>query len=521
MHTDFLVIGSGLAGLNYVLNVGRLNPDKQITVVTKANPEESNTKYAQGGVAIVHDQSDSFSKHIDDTLIAGDGLCDEEIVDLVVKSGPDCLNEFINIGVEFDLNTKGELDLGKEGGHSENRVVHFQDITGFAIEKSLINQVKQLTNVTLLDHHFAIDLITEHHSPVHHDGPTTCYGAFVLNEKTNEIVKINARITYLATGGIGHVYSHTTNPKVATGDGIAMAYRAKALIKDIEFVQFHPTALYEPSTSPSFLVSEAVRGFGAKLRLMNGESFMENYDPREELASRDIVARAIDNELKKHGEKYVYLDCTHLDADSFNKHFPNIVQRCLKIGIDPSKDWIPVVPAQHYLCGGIETDKWGATSVQNLFAGGECARTGLHGANRLASNSLLEAFVFSKRSALKSSELVSNIEINTLTNEWDSKGTTRPKEHILISQNRDEVQSIMWNYVGIVRTNERLQRARERLNLLYLETEELYKRSTLSPQLCELRNLITIAHLIVSHSMKRTENRGGYYNVDLENNSTS
>ncbi len=517
MKTDFLVIGSGLAGLNYVLNVGKLNPDKQIIVVTKANTDESNTKYAQGGVAIVNHESDSFDKHIQDTLIAGDGLCDSSVVEMVIKSGPDCLKELTELGVQFDLNNEGEYDLGKEGGHSENRVIHFQDITGFAIEKSLIEAVKKLKNVTLLDHHFAVDLITEHHSPISNSDDPTCYGAYVLNERTNEIIRIDSKITFLATGGIGQVYSHTTNPMVATGDGISMAYRAKALISDIEFVQFHPTALYQPGKSPSFLISEAVRGFGAKLRTENGDYFMKKYDPREELASRDIVARAIDKELKQRGEKHVYLDCTELDYSAFKKHFPNIVNKCIEEGINPKTDWIPVVPAQHYMCGGIHTNIWGETTIRNLYASGECARTGLHGANRLASNSLLEAFVFSKRSALNSSKLINSIELNTSISDWDSNGVSLPKEHILISQNRDEVQSIMWNYVGIVRSNERLQRAKERINIIYQETERLYKKSTISPQLCELRNLITIAYLIISHSQKRTKNKGGFYNLDLAN----
>ena len=367
MQTDFLIIGSGLAGLNYVITVARKNPDKHILAVTKGNEDESNTKYAQGGVAIVHKSTDSFEKHIQDTLIAGDGLCDEEIVNMVINEGPKCLEELIQLGVNFDKDDLGNFDLGKEGGHSENRVVHFQDITGHEIERSLIREVKELKNVQLLDHHFALDLITNHHAEVK-ETELSCYGAYVLNQRTNEVIKILSKITFLATGGIGQVYSHTTNPLIATGDGIAMAYRAKAEIRGIEFVQFHPTALYEHDVSPTFLISEAVRGFGAKLRTIDGKTFMENYDEREELASRDIVARAIDSELKKRGDQYVYLDCTQLNEHEFKEHFPNIYEKCLSLGIDPLKQLIPVVPAQHYLCGGIHTNTWGETGIRNLFA---------------------------------------------------------------------------------------------------------------------------------------------------------
>ena len=515
MEVDFLVIGSGLAGLNYALNIGESSPDRKIVLVTKNNEDESNTKYAQGGVAIVHNDTDSFKKHIKDTLISGDGLCNQSIVEMVIKEGPSCLSELMNYGVNFDTNDDGELDLGKEGGHTENRVAHFQDITGLEIERKLLLELSKLKNVTLLAHHFAVDLITEHHIKNSQNKEVNCYGAFVLDESSNEILMIQSKITLLASGGIGQVYEHTTNPKIATGDGIAMAYRAKAAIQDVEFVQFHPTALYQIDETPAFLISEAVRGFGAKLRTADGQLFMHKYDEREELASRDIVARAIDKELKERGDNYVYLDCTSLDSVLFKKHFPNITSKCLEIGIDPFIKMIPVVPAQHYLCGGVSTNEWGETSVKNLFACGECSRTGLHGANRLASNSLLEAFVFSKRSAVRSSELIAKIEINNNISIWDSKGTSEPEELVLISHNREEVQKIMWDYVGIIRTNKRLHRANERLRLIYEETEELYKRSTISPQLCELRNLITVAYIIIQFSLKRTSNKGGFYNVDL------
>lgn len=515
MQTDFLIIGSGLAGLNYAINVGKSHPDKSIVIVTKSNPDESNTKYAQGGVAIVHSDTDSFDKHISDTIIAGDGLCETDVVEMVIKDGPVCLEELMNYGVDFDQNTSGELDLGKEGGHTENRVAHHQDITGKEIETKLLIELSKLNNIQLLPHHFAIDLITDHHLNEKKDDKISCYGAFILDERKNETIKVCAKITLLASGGIGQVYEHTTNPIVATGDGIAMAYRAKASLQDVEFIQFHPTALFQTDITPAFLISEAVRGFGAKLRTQDGELFMHNYDNREELASRDIVARAIDKELKQRGEDYVYLDCTHLEKEAFNNHFPNIVEKCIQLGIDCSVDMIPVVPAQHYLSGGISTNKWGETSIRNLFSCGESARTGLHGANRLASNSLLEAFVFSKRAAEKSGIIIDAIEFKENILEWNSKGTNAPEELVLISHNRKEVQKIMWDYVGIVRTTKRLKRAEKRLALIYKETEELYKNSTLSIQLCELRNLITIAYLITQFSIHRKENKGGFYNSDL------
>jgi len=517
METDFLVIGSGMAGLTYVIKVAEKFPTKKIIVVTKGNEGDSNTNYAQGGVAIVQNETDSFEKHVQDTLIAGDGLCDEEVVRMVISEGPKCLHEMVEWGVKFDTDKKGEYDLGKEGGHSENRVVHHKDFTGFEISRALTSRLKQLKNVTYLTNHFVVDLISDRHLKEKlPNEETTCYGAYVLNEKTNEIFTILSKLTMLASGGAGQVYGHTSNPKVATGDGLAMAYRIKAAIKEVEFIQFHPTTLYQIDASPAFLISEAVRGFGAKLLTKNGEKFMHNYDLREELASRDIVARAIDAELKKRGEDYVVLDCTHLDEKKFSAHFPKIKEQCKNLGIDVHKDYIPVVPASHYICGGIVVNKNGQTSIRNLFASGECSQTGLHGANRLASNSLLEAFVYADKCAEHSAKIIDTIEFKENIPQWNSEGTTHPKELVLISHNKRELQKIMRNYVGIVRSNLRLERALNRVHIIQQETEKLYKASTISPQLCELRNMITLAYLIITHSQKRKENKGGFYNIDLQ-----
>ena len=516
MKTDFLVIGSGIAGLTYVIKIAEKFPDKKVVVLAKNKASESNTQYAQGGVAIVQKETDSFEKHVADTIAAGDGLCDEEVVRMVISQGPDCLGDMVNWGVDFDLNKKGEYDLGKEGGHSENRVVHHKDITGAEITRALNERLNALKNVTFLTHHFAIDLISNHHLKTHTEKKTACYGAYVLNEKDNTIITLLSKITVLASGGIGQIYGHTTNPEIATGDGMAMAYRIKAKIKEVEFVQFHPTALYNPQETPAFLISEAVRGYGAKLRTKDGEAFMQKYDERGALASRDIVARAIDTELKNRGDNYVYLDCTHLESEKFQEHFPTIAEKCKSIGIDVHHDLIPVTPAAHYACGGITVNQDGQSSIPNLFACGECSQTGLHGANRLASNSLLEAFVYATKAANKSAKLIEGINHPDEIYDWKSKGTTLPKELVLISHNRKEVQEIMNDYVGIVRSNERLDRAKKRLHLLYEETEKLYQKTIISPQLCELRNMITVAYLIVNFSQKRTDNCGGFFNIDLE-----
>lgn len=514
IETNFLVIGSGVAGLTFAVKIAENFPDKNVIIVTKGDEEESNTKYAQGGVAVVLDsEKDSFKKHIQDTLIAGDGLCDKTVVEMVIKEGPSRLKELMQWGANFDLDAEGNFDLGKEGGHSEYRVVHYKDITGYEVERTLLKRVHQLQNITLLPYHFAIDLITEHHLKNSNPKTISCHGAYVFNQKTENIITIQADSTLLSSGGIGRVYGHTTNPVIATGDGIAMAYRAKAKIKDMEFIQFHPTALYNAEAGTSFLISEAVRGFGAYLRNKEGYRFMPDYDERAELASRDIVSQCIDSELKKTGDTHVFLDCTHLDIDAFKKHFPNIYQKCLEYHIDVKKDWIPVVPASHYLCGGIVVDKDGKTSINNLFSCGECSRTGLHGANRLASNSLLEALVYAHNIfKYHIDHPIKKIKLEIP--EWNDEGTTVPKEHILIQHNLKQLQALMRNYVGIVRNNNRLTKAITHLDLIYKEVEELYKKVKVNTTLCELRNMVNVAHLIINQSLERKENKGGYYNID-------
>jgi L-aspartate oxidase len=519
MQTDFLVIGSGIAGLTYALKVSQDFPDKIITIITKAKSDETNTKYAQGGVAgVMDDDKDSFEKHIQDTLIAGDGLCNPEIVEIVVREGVDRIKEIIEWGARFDKDKQGEYDLGKEGGHSEFRILHHKDVTGREMERTLLNAIKNKPNINLISHCFVVDLITQHHLGFLITKSTPdieCFGVYVLNMQKNKIEKIVSKITLLATGGNGQAYRTTTNPSIATGDGVAMMYRAKGRIENMEFIQFHPTALYEPGVSgQSFLITEAVRGEGAILRNTKGEAFMERYDSRKDLAPRDIVARAIDNEMKINGTEFVFLDCRHLDVQKFIHHFPNIYEKCQSIGIDISRQMIPVAPAAHYSCGGIKTDEHGRTSIKHLYACGECASTGLHGANRLASNSLLEAMVFAHRCYLDAAAKIEDINFNPSIPDWNAKGTTAPKEMILITQSLKELQLLMSDYVGFVRTNVRLQRAMKRLDLLHEETESLYQTTSVSPQLCEVRNLITVGYLIVKGAQLRHESRGLHFNTD-------
>lgn len=522
--TDFLIIGTGIAGLTYAYKMAKKYPDKNLLILTKAAADETNTKYAQGGVAGVTDtQKDSFEKHIQDTLIAGDGLCNEKIVEIVVKEGPERIQELIELGTNFDKEADGDYKLGKEGGHSEFRILHYKDITGWEMERALLEEVNKMPNIKIVKHCFVIDLITQHHLGYLITKSTPdirCYGVYALNLQTNEIETILTNHTYLATGGNGQVYRTTTNPGIATGDGIGMVYRAKGRIENMEFIQFHPTALYEPGlTGQAFLITEAVRGDGGILRNKNGEAFMERYDERKDLAPRDIVARAIDNEMKVTGTEHVWLDCRHFELEKFLEHFPNIYEKCKSIGIDITKDMIPVAPAAHYSCGGIKVDEWGNTSIKNLYAVGECASTGLHGANRLASNSLLEAMVFAHRCFLQVSQKIDDgtesisIDFPDVP-AWNARGTTQPKEMILITQALKELRMAMSDYVGIVRNNVRLKRASARIDLYWEEIENLYKKATVSPQLLELRNLTTVGYLITKGAMLRHESRGLNYNTD-------
>lgn len=516
---DFLVVGSGIAGLSFALKAAKHG---KVLIVTKSNEDESNTKYAQGGVAVVVDKSDSFDKHIADTLIAGDGLCDQKIVENVVKEGPDRIKEIIEYGTHFDEVKKGSYDLAREGGHSEHRILHYKDVTGFEIERALLEEVHRSKNITILTHYFAVDLITQHHLGLFVNKTSdniNCYGIYAFNTRTNVVEKILSKVTVMASGGAGHIYASTTNPVIATGDGIAMVYRAKGKVRNMEFIQFHPTSLYNPGEYPSFLISEALRGFGAVLRRKNGEEFMHEYDDRGSLAPRDIVARAIDNEMKKSGDDFVYLDITHKNKGDLLNHFPNIYAKCLSVGIDLTRDYIPVTPAAHYLCGGILVDEFGLSSISQLYACGECSSTGLHGANRLASNSLLEALIYAHRiyeHAVAGFELV---ELPKNIPDWDDTDTYLSNEDILVTHNLRETQKIMSDYVGIVRSDFRLERAMRRLKLLYEETEEFYKNTKLSVKLCELRNVIQVSYIVIKSAVARKESRGLHYTTDYPGHS--
>ena len=511
---DFLVIGSGIAGLSYALKVANYG---SVCLITKAKAEDTATKYAQGGIAAVTYTPDTYEKHIRDTMIAGDDLSDEKIVRLTITESTERVKELIGWGTDFDKTATGEYELGKEGGHSEFRILHHKDQTGLEIERVLLKQVRQHPNIEVLENHYTVDIITQHHLGIEVNRRTpdiTCYGAYILNRLTHEISTIIAKTTMIATGGCGNVYLSTTNPPVATGDGVAMVYRAKGTIANMEFIQFHPTSLYNPGEKPSFLITEALRGFGGILKTYDGKTFMEKYDDRGSLAPRDIVARAIDNELKISGEDHVYLDCRHLDKEELIDHFPTINAKCLSLGINFTKDMIPVVPAAHYCCGGIKVDEYSRSSILNLYASGECSSTGLHGANRLASNSLLEALVFSHRASLDAVEKIKRINWCDEVPDWNAEGMVLNEEMVLITQSLKEVQSIMTNYVGIVRSNLRLKRAFDRLDIIYLETEALYHKSILTPKLCELRNLINIGYLIIIMAMDRKESRGLHYSLD-------
>jgi L-aspartate oxidase len=519
IKTDVLIIGSGIAGLFAAL---RISEYAEVVLITKKEKYESNTNYAQGGIASVIDPTDSFEKHIHDTLIAGAGLCHKKTVEIIVKEGPDRIYDLMELGAKF-TQKNGKLDLAKEGGHSMPRIVHAKDLTGREVERALIEQVMSKNNVNVFENAIAIDLITEHNVRNLKNSPLNnrnCWGAYALNCETNELIKISSKATILATGGVGQVYLHTTNPQIATGDGFAMAYRAGAKIGNMEFVQFHPTAFYnstqgENFNAPSFLISEAVRGFGGKLRTLDGNEFMSKYDQRKELAPRDIVARAIDNELKKRGDNHVFLDITHRNKEDIIEHFPNIFNNCLKYGIDISKEFIPVVPAAHYCCGGVVVDEFSRTSLKGLYACGEVSMTGVHGANRLASNSLLEAVVFAERASINIKEFLSKFSSSvTDIPDWDDSGTLSSDEKVLITHSAREVKQVMWDYVGIVRSNLRLQRAEQRIHNIFIETEELYRKTKIFEDILELRNIVACAHIIIKSAKKRKESRGLHYTLD-------
>lgn len=517
---DFLIIGTGIAGLSYALKVAEYG---KVCLLSKTKIAETNTLYAQGGIAAVMKEPDSVEKHIMDTIECGNGLCNNDIVRMVAMEGPGKVEELISMGANFDQDKSGEFNLSKEGGHTEHRILHHKDHTGNEIQKVLTEKVFKHRNIEVLEHFFAIDLITQHHlgeKITRETEDIECHGAYVLNIKNNNIITILAKIIYMAAGGNGSIYQTTTNPSIATGDGIAMVYRAKGTIENLEFVQFHPTSLYNPGERPSFLITEAIRGFGAVLKTIDGKEFMHKYDKRESLAPRDIVARAIDNEMKNRGDDYVYLDCNLLDGEELKKNFPNIFKKCLEIGIDIRVNMIPVVPAAHYICGGIKVDEFGRSSIKNLYAGGENSTTGLHGANRLASNSLTEAIVFADRSAIDSVKGIKEIKFQEFIPVWNDEGTSLTEEMILITQTEKELQQIMTNYVGIVRSNLRLKRAFDRLSLIHRETEHLYKRSILSVKLCELRNSINVSYLIIKMAKKRKESCGLHYTIDYPNKSS-
>ena len=511
---DFLVIGSGIAGLCFALKAANYG---KVCMITKAHPDDTSTKYAQGGIAAVMYDPDTYEKHIEDTMIAGDELSDRHIVEITIRESTARVMELVEWGVEFDKTQSGKFALAKEGGHSEYRVLHHKDVTGLEIEQKLITAATQNPNIEILSNHLAVEIITQHHLGIEvnrHMSGITCYGAYIYNPQTKEVDTILSKVTMMATGGIGTVYGNTSNPLVATGDGIAMVYRAKGAVRGMEFVQFHPTTLYNPTERPSFLITEAMRGAGATLKDKNGVEFMRKYDTRGSLAPRDIVARAIDNEMKMSGVDHVYLDATKIAPHEIFNHFPNIYAKCLSIGIDITKEMIPVVPAAHYSCGGILVDEWGRSTINHLYASGECASTGLHGANRLASNSLLESLVFSHRAYLDAIKQIDSIDFCENIPEWNTDGTVLNEEMVLITQSKKEVQSILSSYVGIVRSNLRLQRAFDRLQILYRETEDLYKKSILIPEICELRNIINVGYLIIKHAMERKESRGLHYSLD-------
>jgi L-aspartate oxidase len=518
--SDFLVIGSGIAGLAFAIKASRFG---SVNIVTKKKDFDSNTNYAQGGIASVLSPEDSFEKHIEDTIKAGAGLGDRTTIEILVRSGPERIRELMEWGTQFS-EKEGPggrvLDLGREGGHTKNRIVHARDLTGQEVERALLKKVSEIKNIQLFEDHTGVDLLTEHQLKIKGKKRNAihCYGAYILDNTTGMVNTFNAKMTLLATGGVGQVYLHTTNPEIATGDGIAMAYRAGALIADMEFIQFHPTALYSPKQSgPCFLISEAVRGEGAILLNKRGERFMEHVHPLKDLAPRDIVARTIDMELKKYGVTNVYLDITGKSKKFLMQRFPHIYAQCLEEGIDMSKEPVPVVPAAHYLCGGVVSDCDGKTSIENLYVSGESSCTGVHGANRLASNSLLEGIVFSHRAYLQAEthlkEFNKKSTIPDFPN-WNKAGTFDLEEWVLVQHDIEDVKRVMWDYVGIVRSDKRLQKAHKRILMLAEDIHDYYKKSTISSRIVELRNLATVAKLIIRSALARRDSIGLHYNSD-------
>jgi L-aspartate oxidase len=509
-QSDYLVIGGGIAGLMFAIRAAQSGT---VTVLTKAASTEANTAYAQGGIASVWSVDDSFESHVEDTLRAGAGLCDRAAVESIVRDGPEVVRELIRLGTRFTRIEHGgenEYDLGREGGHSHRRVLHAQDLTGQEIMRALTEAARSIPNIRTLENHVAINLLVE--SPAG-GRPGACWGVYAFDRGAQKVSKLLARATLLATGGAGKVYLYTTNPDIASGDGVAMAYRAGAPVANLEFYQFHPTCLYHPAAK-SFLISEALRGEGAILRLPDGTAFMKSYHRDAELAPRDIVARAIDSEMKRHGLDCVYLDLSHRDAAFIRERFPNIYARCLSYGFDLTTAPIPVVPAAHYMCGGVQTDLESATPIPRLYAAGEVAMTGLHGANRLASNSLLEAAVMGRRAAQSARGLLDAGGAPPEFPEWDPGRAIRSEERVLITQSWDEIRRLMWNYVGIVRSDRRLERAMRRLSLLEDEIRGYYWEHLIDSDLIELRNLVTVAQLVVRSAVERRESRGLHYNID-------
>ncbi len=520
-HFDFLVIGSGIAGLSFALKIA---PYGSVAIVTKKDKLETSTNYAQGGIASVLGPDDSFQLHIQDTLMSGDGLSHPDVVEMVVRSAPERIRELVQVGVPFNMDSSKEypFDLGREGGHSRNRIAHALDMTGQAIEKALVAAVEKNPNITIFENHLALDLIIERHSiragSLAIRQEDVCRGAYILDNATREPHTFLARATMLCTGGAGKVYLYTSNPDVATGDGLALAYRAGAQLGNLEFVQFHPTCLYHPHAK-NFLISEAVRGEGGRLIDRHGNAFMAKHHTVKALAFRDIVARAIDTEMKTSGDDCVFLDITHRDPEFLKARFPNIYQKCLSLGIDITKDPIPVVPAAHYMCGGIVTDRWAASSVSNLFAIGECAHTGLHGANRLASNSLLEATVYAHNAASQCSSLIDGwrkrpLPVDIPPFHCNGGLNSKNSEMILITHNWDIIRRLMWNYVGIVRTNKRLSLALTHVAQIRMEIREHFPNIPINNDLVELENLALVAELIIRCALMRKESRGLHYNLD-------